>query len=102
MCESLELSDEDKKYMLALRFANNILKHDINLFEFTEQTGSMSFPMSFPMEIEVREIRWKKLIDNGRFESQYKNYMDCLYNEAVVGTCKKAIDILFQSNVKSK
>ena len=100
--ERVELSDEDKKYMSAFRYANNTLKHGTNLFELTEQTGGMSFPMEFPCEIEVREIRWKELIDNGRFENQYNNYMDCIYNKEVVGTCKKAIDILFQSNVKSK
>lgn len=94
--ERVNESEEDTKIISAFRFANNTLKHDKDLFEFTEQTGGFSFPMSFPLEIEKKEIRWKILEDNGKFESQYKNYVKLLQGKSVIETCENVIEILLQ------
>lgn len=97
--ERIEISVKDRKLIAAFRFANNMLKHDVSLFELTEQTGGIKFPMEFPLEIEEKEIKWKALEDNGKFESQYKNYTEQLQNKSVVETCKNALEILLQSSV---
>ena len=71
-----------------------MLKHDKELFEITISTGGMTFPMVFPLTIEKREIRWKKLIDNGKYPNQYLNYEKYLKGNPVKDTCRKAIDIM--------
>ena len=92
--ERVKVPNADPKYISAFRFANNTLKHDSNLFEFTEQTGGFSFPMSFPLEIENKEIRWKTLNNNGGYESQHENYKEYLEGKIVVDTCKEIIELL--------
>ena len=94
--ERVEVSEEDKKFISAFRFANNALKHDKTLIEITEQTGGFSFPFSFPMEIPVKKVCWKDIEDNGKFESQHKNYINYLCGKSVIHTCRYIIDILLR------
>lgn len=92
--ERIDISEKDREYISAFRFANNALKHDKDLFNFTEETGGVSFPIIFPLVIPKKEIRWKKLENNGKFESQYNNYVKNLEKQPVIETYKKIIDIL--------
>lgn len=94
VAERINFLNEDRGYISAFRFANNMLKHDKELFEITISTGGMTFPMVFPLTIEKREIRWKKLIDNGKYPNQYLNYEKYLKGNPVKDTCRKAIDIM--------
>ena len=93
VAERVELTGEEGHYMSAFRFANNSLKHDMELFEITVSTGGIS-DFVFPLEIEEREIRWKKLCDNGKYEKQFRNYEKYLKGKPVIETCKRAIEIL--------
>lgn len=92
--ERIDISEKDREYISAFRFANNALKHDKDLFNFTEETGGISFPIVFSLVIPKKEIRWKKLENNGKFESQYNNYVKYLEKQPVIETYKKIIDIL--------
>lgn len=92
--ERIDISEKDREYISAFRFANNALKHDKDLFNFTEETGGISFSIVFPLVIPKKEIRWKKLENNGKFESQYNNYVKYLEKQPVIETYKKIIDIL--------
>lgn len=94
--ERIDIQENEKGFISALRFANNALKHDENLFDFTEETGGISFPIRFPLTIYKKEIRWKSLEDNGKFESQHKNYVKYLGKQPIVDTYKKAIDMLLR------
>lgn len=94
VAERVELTGEEGRYMSAFRFANNSLKHDAELFEMVVPTGGISFPIVFPLEIEKKEIRWKKLYDNGKYEKQFRNYEKYLKGKPVIETCKRAIEIL--------
>ena len=94
MAERVELAGEEGHYMSAFRFANNVLKHDAELFEMVVSTGGISFPIVFPLKIEKKEIRWKKLCDNGRYEKQFRNYEKYLKGKPVIEMCKRAIEIL--------
>lgn len=94
--ERVEISEEDKKIISAFRFANNTLKHDKALLEITEQTGGFSFPFSFPLEIPAKKVCWKDIEDNGKYESQYKNYNNYLYGKPIIETCKQIIDVLIR------
>lgn len=94
LAERIDILDNDKKYISAFRFANNALKHDKNLFELTKQTGGMSFPITFPVAIPKKEIKWKKLDNNGKYEGQYNNYVEYLQDKSVIETCERVIGIL--------
>lgn len=94
--ERVNVSEEDKKIISAFRFVNNELKHDKALLEITEQTGGFSFPFSFPMEILAKKVCWKDIEDNGKYESQYKNYVQYLKERGVIDTCKEVIDRLIK------
>lgn len=92
--ERVNVSEEDKKIISAFRFANNALKHDETLLEITEQIGGFTFPFSFPMEIPAKKVCWKDIEDNGKYENQYKNYINYLYGNSVIDTCRHIMDIL--------
>lgn len=98
--ERIDISEKDREYISAFRFANNALKHDKDLFDFTEETGGISFPITFPLVIPKKEVRWKKLENNGKFESQYNNYVKYLEKQPIIDTYKKAIDMLLRYNGK--
>lgn len=94
VAERVDFSNEDRKYISAFRFANNTLKHDKELFEITTHTGGLTFPIVFPLVIEKREIRWKKLDDNIEYVNQYRNYEEYLRSKPVRDTCERAIKIV--------
>lgn len=94
--ERLDITEEDKKLISAFRFANNALKHDKTLLEITEQTGGLRFPIRFPAHFTARHISWKDIEDNGKYESQYKNYVQYLKNRDVVITCREVIERLLE------
>ncbi len=96
LAERVEVSEDDKKYISAFRFANNALKHDKSLFEITEQTGGLRFPIRFPIRFPAREISWKAIEDNGKYKSQHDNYVIYLMNKPIIETCKKTIEMLLQ------
>lgn len=98
--ERVEVSEEDKKFISAFRFANNALKHDRTLIEITEQTGGLSFPIRFPVHFPARKVCWKDIEDNGKYESQHKNYVQYLRNRDVTITCKEVIESLVKCKEK--
>lgn len=46
----------------ALKFVNNLYKHNPNFVSATKRIGGFSFPMSFPLEIECCNIVWSECI----------------------------------------
>lgn len=98
--ERVEVAEEDKKIISAFRFANNALKHDKALLEITEQTGGLSFPIRFPIHFPARKVCWKDIEDDGKYESQHKNYVQYLRNRDVTITCKEVIELLVKYKEK--
>lgn len=92
--ERLDITEEDKGIISAFRFANNSLKHDRTLLEITTQTGGFSFPITFPLCIPEKKVCWKNIDDNGKYESQYRNYNQYLKGKNVITTCKNVIEVL--------
>lgn len=93
------ISEEYVPYISAFRYINNGLKHCTEVYEITTDEGGLSFPVEFPLEIPEREIVWS-VVDNGRYESQRNNYKVLLHKKDVLSTCKKAMDILMNSELK--
>lgn len=92
--ERIDIKEEDKKSLLsAFRYANNSLKHCVEVREISEQVGGFEFPIEFPFESPEREIVWS-IIDNGDKENQKRNYKKFLEGKDVVKACKEMINIL--------
>ena len=93
--DRVDIEKEHKKLLSAYRYANNSLKHCIEVKEITDQKGGIVFPIHFPIEISERIIVWS-IIDNGgeKVENQRNNYKKFLEGKDIVETCKYAIDIL--------
>lgn len=91
--ERIDIREEDKSLLSAFRYANNSLKHCIEVKSITKQCGGLTFPMHFPLVIPKREVVWS-IIDNGSMENQKENYKKFLEGKDVTETCKNIIEIL--------
>ena len=81
--------------MSAFKYANNSLKHSIEVNKITEEVGGFEFPIEFPFESPVREVIWS-IVDDGdkKWKNQRKNYKKFLEGKNINETCKNVIEIL--------
>lgn len=91
--DRIDIEEEDKGFLSAFRYANNSLKHSIEVKSITSQQGGITFPIHFPLVIPRRKIVWS-IADNGNKESQKKNYKKFIAGKDVIETCQRAIKIL--------
>lgn len=96
--ERIQSNDLDKDTLNAFKYANNGLKHGIELETVTKSTGGMTFPIYFPLEIPVRRIIWKVKWD-ARSKQQQKMYLQYLDGKDVVSTCGEFIERLKQLSI---
>lgn len=63
----------------AFRYANNSLKHCVEVRDITKQRRGFSFPMRFELIIPKKEIVWS-IVDNGGEDrkNQRNNYKEFL------------------------
>ena len=93
--ERIKLNEKDKSLISALRYANNSLKHCIEVKAITAPRGGLTFPIHFPLEIPKRKIVWSIVgNEDPRYENQRIRYKEFLGGKNVVETCKYAIEIL--------
>lgn len=57
--ERIRSNDLDKNTLDAFKYANNGLKHGIEVETITKPASGITFPIHFPLEIPVRRIIWK-------------------------------------------
>lgn len=93
--ERIELDEKDKSLISAFRYANNSLKHCIEVKTIVAPRDGLVFPMHFPLAIPKRKIVWS-IVDNGdsKYENQRTRYKEFLSGKDVIETCKCVIDIL--------
>ena len=96
--ERIRSNGLDKDMLDAFKYANNGLKHGIELETVTKSTGGMTFPIHFPLEIPVRRIIWKVKWD-ARSKHQQEMYLQHLDGKDVVSTCGKFIEQLKQFSI---
>lgn len=93
--ERININEEDKglkNLISAFRYANNSLKHNIEVTTIATQRGGMTFPIHFPLAIPKREVVWSiKDNDNNKFENQRKKYEEYLKGRDVIETCGEVI-----------
>ena len=93
--ERIQCNDLDKDRLDAFKYANNGVKHGIELETVTKSAGGMTFPIHFPLDIPVRRIIWKVKWD-ARSKRQQEMYLQYLDGEDVVSTCGEFIERLKQ------
>lgn len=82
--------------LLALRGANNAMKHDVKIIELRKyERGGFTFPTSFPFSIPAPSWVWGELVAPGglRYEDQEE-----AYNKKLKGNDIQASIQLFMSN----
>ncbi len=93
--DRVKIKKEDKKLLSAFRYANNSLKHCIEVKDITKQNGGFSFPIQFPLVIPKKEVVWS-IVDNGGEDkkNQRNNYKKLLEGKEIIETCRNVIEIL--------
>ncbi len=83
----------NENILCAFKYANNRLKHVIEIERITDSTGGMTFPIQFPLTIPVKRIVWK-VNWKARSKHQQKMYLQYLDGEDMVKTCGEFIEEL--------
>lgn len=96
--ERIRSNDMDKDWLDAFKYANNGLKHGIEIETVTKSAGGMTFPIHFPLDIPVRRIIWKVKWD-ARSKHQQEMYLQYLDSKDVVTTCGEFIEQLKQFSI---
>lgn len=93
---NVDKQDKELKDLLsAFRYANNSLKHNIEVRTIAIQRGGVAFPIHFPLEIPRKEVVWSIKDNNGnKFENQRNKYEELLRGKDVIKMCRKIIDML--------
>lgn len=93
--ERIELDEKDKSLISAFRYANNSLKHCIEVKTIAAPRGGLVFPIHFPLAIPKRKIIWSIVgNEDPKYENQRIRYKEFLSEKDVIETCKYAIDML--------
>ncbi|MBD5481470.1 MAG: hypothetical protein HDR15_02890 [Lachnospiraceae bacterium] len=93
--ERIDVREQDKEILSAFKYANNCLKHSIEVKKITDEVGGFEFPIKIPFESPEREVIWS-IVDDGdkRWENQRKKYKKFLEGKNVNRTCKNVIGLL--------
>lgn len=93
--DRVKVKKADEKLVSAFKYANNSLKHCIEVKDITKQSGGFSFPIHFTLVIPEKKVVWS-IVDNGgkERENQRNNYKKMLEGKDIIETCKNIIEIL--------
>lgn len=93
--ERIEFDKKDKSLISVFRYANNSLKHCIEVKTIAAPRGGLVFPTHFHSVIPKRKIVWSIVgNEDPKYENQRIRYKEFLSGKDVVETCKYVIDIL--------
>lgn len=93
--ERIELDEKNKSLISAFRYANNSLKHCIEVKTIAEPRGGVAFPIHFALTIPERKVVWSIVgKEDPKYENQRIRYNEFLSGKDVIETCNYAIDIL--------
>lgn len=93
--ERIKLNEKDKSLISAFRYANNSLKHCIEVKTIAVPREGLVFPIHFPLVMPKKRIVWS-IVNNEdtKFENQRIRYKEFLEGKDVIETCKNVIDML--------
>lgn len=85
----------DVFYMSAIRGANNLQKHNCELFKLHVVKGGVECPIEFPLIIEEVKLLFASVaIGGSKFKNQIDNYNKILAGQSIIETLQKAKDIV--------
>lgn len=103
-CKDIQtLTKKESKLISAFKYANNVKKHSVSVFECSLRTVALLtsddlfssdnlFPSSF-------DIKWNDLpLDNMKFKCQYNNYNEYLKGKSILDTLDELINIINQKS----
>lgn len=70
---------QENDVVQALKFVNNLHKHNPHFVSVTKRVGGLSFPMSFPLEIECCNIVWSECVGLTTKKKQQKDAYEKLF-----------------------
>lgn len=81
------LKDDDE--IMACRYVNNTIKHVAGYVTHKEVTGGLTFPISFPIELEEIKVVWRNDADlECRHKDQKNAYVKCFAGKALLETLR--------------
>ncbi|SCG82729.1 hypothetical protein DW1_1156 [Proteiniborus sp. DW1] len=98
-------NDEDGRLLLGLRYAYNLMKHNMEFFHvFEANEGGIEFPFSFPLEIPASFAEWIVLTEDMKtgIPKQINNYIKYLERKNVLTTFDLAIRFLKKESATVK
>ncbi|HGH7180734.1 hypothetical protein [Bacillus luti] len=94
--------NQKKNLILGIRFAYNLVKHNLDFIVLHQEDGGFSFPMEFSIEIPELKIVWTQASDipvnNSEFKGQRNHYISHLQGEKVLDTVNEVFDYLMSEN----
>lgn len=94
--------NQKKNFISGIRFAYNLVKHNLDFIVLHEEDGGFSFPMEFPIEIPELKIVWTQASDipvnDSEFKNQRNHYISYLQGKKVVDTVNEVFDYLMNEN----
>lgn len=103
--KSSNISAENKKRMRAFAYANNKLKHEYDLVSIEDRKGGFSFPITFPLEIEIVRYEWADLEyiprESPNQENDFQQYCSFLKQKEIISSIED-ISSLIRPDSKDK
>lgn len=85
---------QETETVQALKYVNNLQKHNPNFVSITKRTGGFVFPMSFPFSCEMYDVVWSECIGLTTKKPTQKVAYEQLFQD------RKILDILNEIVVK--
>ena len=79
---------QETETVQALKYVNNLQKHNPNFVSITKRTGGFVFPMSFPFSCEMYDVVWSECIELTTKKPTQKVAYEKLFKD------RKILDIL--------
>lgn len=79
---------EESRIVQALKYVNNLQKHNPNFVSITKRTGGFIFPISFPFSCELYDVVWAECIGLQTRKQQQKEAYEQFFQH------RKILDVL--------
>lgn len=84
----------------AIKYANNMIKHDEEIVTHVEPAGGISFPGELPIEFEPIQIIWKVQNLEARYECQKDAFRKLFNNKDVMETLEPIVNSILSDSFK--
>lgn len=94
---------EETETVQALKYVNNLQKHNPNFVSVAKRTGGFVFPMYFPMSCEPYDVVWSECIGLKTRKEQQKNAYDSLFqHRKILDVLAKIVNVLLSDDINKE